>query len=105
MLVIQAGDGIPMTVKYPAGKSPLAHEAAAVAAFKDCLALIKRENQAAVIFNLIYTVDTTHKLELYYALRGRKEISPMGTVVYEYASLDLFKACMLTDFAGLEHPL
>jgi len=105
-LILQAGDGMPMSVKRPAsGSHWLVDEEAAISVFKSCLATVKRENPAVVVFNLIYTIKSTHKIELYYSLKGEKEISPMGTVVYEYFSMDMFKGCMQTDFSGLEYPI
>jgi len=105
-LIFRAGDRGNMFIKRPAsGKSisPV-NEEAALSAFKNCLTLIKKENPAAVIFNLIYTIKETYKVELYYALRGKHEISPMGIIKHEYKSLAELKGCMLVNFSRLEYP-
>jgi len=104
-LTIQAGDGIPMTVIYSTSENHSTHDESAITVFESCLAFIRKESPTVVIFNLIYTDKDTHKIELYYALRGDDEISPMGIIMHEYSSRDLFKACMSTDFTGLEYPL
>lgn len=94
-----------MSIKRPEGGSPHINEEAAISAFKECLTFVKNANPMVVIFNLVYTAGAAHKFELYYSLRGKDEISPMGTAVHEYASLEMFKTCMSTDFSGLEYPL
>jgi len=108
-LIIQAGDMGPMSIKYPATTEspgqPPADEEAIISAFEDCLSLIRRENTAIVIFRLIYTAEAVHKVELYYSLRGRMEISPMGIKIYTYSSLTQFRERMHADFSKLEFPL
>lgn len=106
-LIFECGDMRPMHIIRPAaGEGHLyIDEAAALSAFEDCLALIRRENPAVVVFKFIYTVTATHKLELYYSLRGEDEISPMGIVTHVYESLERFRECMYVHFTGLEFPL
>jgi len=106
-LIIQASDRDKMFIKRPAfdeGFEPV-DEKAVLYVFEELFALIKRENPRVVIFNLACTVASTHKIELHYALRGRYEISPMGVIKYQYASLAQLKEYMLPHFTGLKHPL
>ncbi|MCL2404529.1 MAG: hypothetical protein FWC92_03160 [Defluviitaleaceae bacterium] len=109
MLIMQAGDMGPMTIIRPDANenfSPVSvDDESAISTFEDCLALIRRENPAIIIFKLIYTAKASHKIELYYSIRGKDEISPMGVIRYTYTSLSQFKERMFSDFFGLAYPL
>ena len=105
-IILQASDRDQMIIKGPAvDDNPWGVDIQKVTAvFMDCLALIRRENQEVVIFNLIYTVNSAHKVELYYSIRGKHEISPMGIIGCSYESLEQFKVHMHEDFSDLEFP-
>jgi len=105
-IILQASDRDRMIIKgTPAENNPWGVDIKkATAAFTDCLAFIKRENPTVAIFNFIYTISRVHKIELYYALKGPDEISPMGIIQKTYMSMEQFEERTRLLFAKLELP-
>ena len=105
-IILQASDRDRMIMKgTPPENNPWGVDIdKATAAFTDCLALIRRENPSVVIFNFIYTIRHSHKIELYYALRGEDEISPMGIIERGYSSMEQFVERAPRLFSKLKFP-
>jgi len=105
-IILQASDMDKMIIKGPAtDDNPWGVDMNELKdAFLECLALIRKENPRVVIFNFTYTVVEIHWVILYYSIRGRFEISPMGIREMMYDSLAQFKKQMHYHFSKLDYP-
>ena len=104
-LILKASDRGPMFIN-PIASGEWLHitQEDAVATINDLLSVIRENNPRVVIMNLIYTIGLTHKVDLYYAIKRRFEISPMGHLEQEYDAISQLRHWMPTHFSKLEYP-